>query len=192
MRRAASALVLAVAALAASAAPAWGSAPKLGTMLLSLGQMPAGWTVQPSTSGGLGCLHRVLNPAGSRQTAQAEVTFQASSGLPEVIEKLVSYAVPVEGVFNKVVATLSACKTVSGLSGGAKVTGTVARIAFPTYGDQSVAFGVVLKYKGTTLGEDVVIARQGTILVGLTDGTIGAPNLPQFEHFAKLAVAKVH
>jgi hypothetical protein len=92
-------------------------------MLLSIGQMPTGWSVVNSSgSGGVGCLANTLEPKGIKQTANASVEFEDNGDVPLVNEKLATYTNAKTG-YRKVVANLVACKHFSGLLGGQKVTG---------------------------------------------------------------------
>jgi predicted secreted protein len=72
--------LLGAVATAASASP-----PKLSAMLLSIGQMPTGWSVDNSSGSKmvLGCFTSTfLEPKGIKQTAKATVSFDGNSGLP--------------------------------------------------------------------------------------------------------------
>jgi len=192
-------VVVVVASLVIGVAPAWAAVPshktklpKLKPMLLTVEQMPTGWSQGGSgTGGGIGCLTHIFEPKGIRKTGSASVTYAANAGLPQVTEELATYSGPAKTAFQGIDATLRACKTVKGSSGGSKATGTVGEMSFPKMGDQSAAFEVQLTISGTSANQDVVIARKGSIILGLTDGTLGTPSLTEFEHFAQLALAKV-
>jgi hypothetical protein len=160
-------------------------------MLLTVAQMPTGWSVDSSTGSGVGCLGHTLEPSGIKQTASAAVTFEDNGSLPQVEEKLATYATPASDAFAKVVATLDRCRTVAGNSDGHKVTGTVGQMSFPHYGEQSAAFLVSLTVEGVTADEDVLVVRKGTILVGMTEGAIGSPTLSQFQGFLSKALKRV-
>jgi hypothetical protein len=95
-------------------------------------------------------------------------------------------------VFAKVVATLNACKTLTGTSDGHKVTGTVGAMSFPRYGDESQAFAVSFTISGVTADEDVIVVRKGTILVGVYEGALGSPDLDQFQGFVRKALARIN
>jgi hypothetical protein len=154
--------------------------------------MPTGWTLASSSgSGGVGCLSHVLEPSGTAQTASAEVEFVDNGNLPEVDEKLATYTGGASVAFAKVVAVLDGCKTVSGTENGSKATGTVGQMSFPSYGDESAAFDVNLTIGSISAGEDALVVRKGSVVIGITEGNLGTPDLSQFEHFVALALAKV-
>ncbi len=193
-----SATVAAIAVLGVAAVPAERAvanrnpkAPSLASMLLTVGELPTGWGVDNSTGSGVGCLHAILEPPGVTQTANASVTFADNASLPQVSEKLATYKAPIRNVFATVVGNLDRCRTVKGTSEGNKVTGTVGQMSFPQYGDQSAAFTVSLTVNGVTADEDALIVRKGAIMVGVTEGTLGPPDIVQFQGFVRKALARV-
>jgi hypothetical protein len=178
--------VLGTVATAANASP-----PKLSAVLLSIDQMPMGWTVgPPSGSGHVGCYGSEMEPKGIKQTATAKASFEASSGLPEVVEQLATYT-NAKTAYTKAVASLVACKSFSGTLNGNKTTGMVAQMSFPHYGDTSAAFAVNFTVQGTTVYEDLLIVRKGTIVMGIDEGDLGSVTVSQFQGFVKKAVAKL-
>jgi hypothetical protein len=150
-----------------------------------------GWSVDNTPGSGVGCLHAILEPPGITQTASASVTFADNASLPQITEKLATYKAPIRIVFATVVANLDRCKTVNGTSHGNKATGTVGRMSFPQYGDQSAAFAVSLTVDGTTANADALIVRKGSNVVGVTEGTLGSPPISQFQWFVRQALARV-
>jgi hypothetical protein len=194
LRRVLAGLVAVLVASVASSTTASASTPKLRALLLTAAQMPKGWSADytpPTASGGVGCLHDTFEIRGAHQITAAEVQLSASSGLPQVEEKLVIYSVPAQQAFAKIAGVIGSCKHVSGMSAGSKMTGTVVPLSLPSYGDQSTGFDVIFKYKGLTLDEYILVVRHGDIVLGLTDGALGPPGLSQFEHYAQLALAKL-
>ena len=84
-----------------------------------------------------------------------------------------------------------ACKHFSGESGGQKITGTVGQMSFPHYGDASVAFAVSLTVQGTAFGEDLLIVRAGSIVMGINEADLVSVDVSQFQGFVKKAVKKL-
>jgi hypothetical protein len=164
----------------------------LTSKLLTIGQMPTGWSVTSTpSSGGVGCLSNILNPKGVHQTSAAAVSFQGSGGLPTVEEKLATYSQSATSAFDKVVSALNACRSFTGESDGQKVTGKIGQMSFPSYGNQSEAFAITFADAGQTLHQDALISRSGSIIMGLSEGDTGTVNLAQFEGFAKLALERL-
>jgi hypothetical protein len=187
----ATALIVPAGLLSSFATAASASPPKLSAVLLSIDQMPTGWTVgPPSGSGHVGCYGNEMEPKGIKQTASASASFEASSGFPEVVEKLATYT-NAKTAYTKAVASLVACKSFSGTLNGNKTTGTVAQMSFPHYGDTSEAFAVNFTVQGTTAYEDLLIVRKGTIVMGIDEGNLASVNVGQFQAFVKKAVAKL-
>jgi hypothetical protein len=167
------------------------SAPKLSSELLSVGQMPTGWSVDNSSGGsGIGCLANILEPKGIKQTSHANVDFDDNGNTPLVEEKLSTYS-NAKTAYKKVVATLNDCKHVSGTSGGTKGTGTVGQMSFPHYGNASAAFSVSLVTQGTTYGVDLLIVRKGNIIMGIQEADLPPVDVSQFQGFVVKALAKV-
>lgn len=194
-RTTATVLLVAVSFVASSAdvsAKAGGpKKPTLSSMLLTVAQVPTGWNITSSSGSGIGCLSRVLEPAGIKQTTSAAVEFEDNGTLPQVTEKLATYATAASKVFAKIVSTLNACKTVSGTSDGEKATGTVGAMSLPAYGDQSAAYNASVRIGDATADEDVLVARKGTVLVGMDYGALVTPDLAQFQSFIRKALARI-
>ena len=191
IRKTALALVVLTGLLGTIASPALASPPKLAPMLLSINQMPTGWSVTSASSGHVGCYGNALALKTIKQTATAVVEFQGSSGLPDVGEALATYT-NAKAAYSKIVANLAACKHFSGTANGNKVTGTMGQMSFPRYGNASEAFAVNLTTQGVSSGlEDKLIVRQGSVIMLIQEGNLASVNLRQFKGFVKLAVAKV-
>lgn len=185
------AVILALVAVALGAASAVAGTPKLSSMVLAVGNMPTGWSVDTSPGSGIGCLGRVLEPAGVKQTASASVEFDYNTSAPYFTEKLATYSISASQAYQKVVATLNRCKTVSASLGGHKVSGTVGALSFPHYGSASAAWAVSLNYQGLSFGEDVVVVCKSGELVGFAEADYGSPDLDQFQGLIGKGLAKI-
>jgi len=181
-------------------APAKSSAPsspsrhanssKLGSMLLSIGQFPNGWSVDNSSSSGsgsAGCLASLQHLNG-HQTQMAEVSF-TEGGLPDVDEKLQSFQ-SAKTAFNEITAIIAHCPRFKGTSDGSTVVGSIGAMSFPHLGDQSAAYASSITIQGVTAGDDMVYARKGSVVMELQLVDI-SPDPSQLEQFAKKAAAKL-
>jgi hypothetical protein len=178
--------LLGTVATAVSASPS-----KLSTVLLSIGEMPIGWVVDSSSgSGGIGCLSTLMEPKGVQQTAKAGALFENNGNVPGVDEAVATYTNAATG-YNKIVASLTACKRLSGKLGGQKITGTLAQMSFPGYGNASEAFEARFTVYGATLGGDIVIVRKASIVMALAEADFVSVNVSQFQGFVNEAVAKL-
>jgi hypothetical protein len=170
------------------------SAPKLSSELLSVGQMPTGWSVDnSSSSGGVGCYNStIMEPKGVTQTAKTEVQFQSSgaTGLPSIAEKLATYS-NTSTAYKKIVTTITNCKSFSGKYQGSKMDGTVGQMSFGTYGTSSAAFAVDFTVAGTAVYEDLLMIRKGDVVMSIDEGNLSPVNVKQFQGFVVKALAKV-
>jgi len=161
--------------------------PKLSSELLSIGQMPTGWSIyHQAPGGGTGCLANVLEPKGIKPTSYAKVAFEDNGNTPLLEEAVATYS-NATTAYKKIAATLTNCKSVRG--NGA--TGTVGQMSFPHYGTTSVAFSVSLVAQGTTIGEEFLIVRKGNVVMGMAEADFPPVDVSQFQGFVVEALAKV-
>jgi hypothetical protein len=199
MRRIAVAVFIA-AAVGVTSSAAWASpvartskTPKLSAMLLTIGQMPTGWSVDNSaTSGaGAGCFTSNFEPKGVTQTGSVSVAFAGGGNLPELDEGLKTFS-DAKTAYQKILGNLASCKRFSGTVGGQKITsGTAGQMSFPHYGNASQAFAVDFTVDGTTLYEDLLFVLKDNIAMAIDEGDLSSVNLGQFESYVAKAVAKV-
>lgn len=168
------------------------STPKLSSELLSVSQMPTGWNVDNSSSGGsgVGCLSKILEPKGIKQISHASVDFDNSGNTPFVDEKLSTYS-NAKTAYTQIIAALNDCKHVSGTSGGAKTTGSVGQMSLPHYGNASAAFSISLVIQGTTIGDDLLIVREGNVVMGIQEADLPPVDVSQFQGFVVKALSKL-
>ena len=166
------------------------STPNLSAKLLSIGQMPTGWAVYNEPSNGLGCLANILEPKGIKQTASASVEFENNGSVPAVVERLSTFA-NATTAYQKIVANLAGCKHLSGTTNGQKFSGTVGQASFPHYGNASAAFEATFTIQGESLGEDILIVRKGSIVMGIAEGDYPPVDVSQFQGFVAKAIKKL-
>jgi hypothetical protein len=167
--------------------------PNLTPDLLTLSDMPTGWSVDNSPSPdstGPACLKPLKDHTGSN--AHATVSFNGgASGIPAIVENLGHFPSGASAALARFDQAINSCKTLSITSGGQTLSGTIGAMSFPQLGDESHAYQASLTYKGFTLGYDVIIARHGDTAMSLTYGDLGSPDLTQVQQFATKAIAKV-
>ena len=166
------------------------STPNLSAKLLGIGQMPTGWAVYNEPSNGLGCLASILEPKGIKQTASASVEFENNGNVPAVVERLATFSNAKTG-YQKIVANLNACKRLSGTTGGQKFSGTVGQASFPHYGNASAAFEASFTIQSESIAEDIVIVREGSIVMGIDEGDLPPVDTSQFQGFIAKALKKL-
>jgi len=172
-------------------ASAFASTPRLSAELLSVNQMPVGWSVDNSSSGSdVGCLANILEPKSIGQTSHASVFFAGNGNIPVIEEALATFT-NAKTAYKKIVTTLNTCKRISGTRGGVKGTGTVGQMSFPHYGNASAAFSVSLVTQGMTIGEDVLVVRKGNVVMGIIEADVPPVDVSQFQGFTVKALANV-
>lgn len=147
------------------------TATKLSSELLTLKQMPAGWTASSTTDEGLGCLHDLLEPSGVKQTHASQAYFLGTvDELPRFDEKVATY-VNAKAAYKKIIATINACHTTDGLVNGVMVTGTVAPMSFTRFGNASASYAMVDTDVRGTLRYDYTIVRKGSVIAAFLEGS---------------------
>jgi hypothetical protein len=184
-------------ALTLTAAAPSSATPHLASELLSVTQMPKGWSVQsPSGNVNAGCLTNVvglsnfLEAKGVTQTARAKIFIEDNESVPMVAEMLATYSDPI-AAYTKIVGTLAICKRVNGQIFGVNVTGTMKKWTFAHFASSSAAFVAHTSIMGTTFDEDVIIMRKGNVVMGIIEGGLPLVNARQFQGFVVKALAKV-
>lgn len=164
---------------------------QLRSKLLTLSNLPTGWTVDNSSSGGGavsgGCL------AGVKQAPKSErkVTASFENGqLPQLEEELVS-GHTATSAYNRLNKVLARCKHFSETSNGETLAFTVGAMSFPPIGDGSSAYGVTFSVKGINAGADFVLFKVGSVAGVIEYADIGQPDPGQLQAFVTEAVNKV-
>ncbi len=176
--------------LASSAATL--SEAQLSTELLTVTQMPVGWTVSnPGTSDGVGCVHALLEPKGVEQTHSAQVYFLGTvDKLPRFDEKIATYS-KVAVAYDKIIARINACHKLTGTFDGLKVKGTVGPVAFERVGNASASYAMTITDKRGTLHYDYLITRKGSVLAAFLEGSYPEVIPSEFQSLVNAGVKKL-
>jgi hypothetical protein len=192
--RHASILGLVIAALIlADPYPAGASArSQLRAKALSVSNLPAGWSVEISTSSGgvtgSACLEH-FKQARPHDT-RIKVSFVDGTVFPALSEELES-GPNVSSAYGKFVASLDSCQKFTFSEGGNTYHGTVGAMSFPTVGTRSRAYSIDVTIEGVAIGIDIVGFRVGRLEGDVIYGTVGTPDLGPFQSFVNEAIAKV-
>jgi hypothetical protein len=175
-----------------AAGVAGASGVALSTQLLSVSQLPSGWSVASDTGNtGAGCLANLLEPSGIAQTQVSEVYFVHSGNLPFLDEKVATYS-SVKKAFTKIASTIAGCHHPSGPYKGYQFTGTVTKWSYPTQGSASIAYHMVFTTTThLTVYYDYVIARKKNAIVAVLEGGYPDVSSSQFSGLVHKALAKV-
>jgi hypothetical protein len=157
---------------------------------LSLSDMPTGWSVDNSSSGGVttsGCLHALKTSAKSVVRVSAAYDDGSTPAVQEVLE-VGRGASARYREFNK---ELSGCKSISFTSNGQTISGTVGAMSFPEVGSRSTAFSITLTVQGINIGVDYVIFEVGQYAGAVGYEDIGQPDVTQVHEFVTEAINKI-
>lgn len=175
-------------------ATAAASTADLTSSLLTVDDMPAGWTTTPPSadSGGVASCSALDNRSWQQLPNRAEADFQGSSLGPFLAEKLVSgTAAQISAAWSAFAQATAQCSSFSTKSSdGTTQKFTLSGLSFPSYGDATYAFAVTVSNSGLNASGDVVIVRKGAELVEVMALAIGNLPVSLVEQAVSKAVAK--
>jgi uncharacterized lipoprotein YehR (DUF1307 family) len=171
--------------------------PDLNAELLSISDLPAGWSVEPSsgsTSTTPQCLANIKTDV--KATSKAEATFVGGSNGVPILDELLGYEPgQAQSVMTFFSHALSGCGQISITSGGQTLTGTVGAMSFPAVADQSSAYQMNLSgtFSGVSLtfGIDLIAFRKADTVALILYGDLGTPDISALENFVQHAAAKL-
>lgn len=163
---------------------------------LSLNDMPTGWSVDNSSSGGTsnlgGCLKSLATPSRiPKGLVRVQVKYVDES-VPALQENLIS-GKDARQRFQKEVTILNGCKSISFTSSdGTQVTGTVGAMSFPNVGASvpTNAFALNFTAKGISIGADIVLFRVGQLFGDVLYEDF-SPDASTLQGFVTAAVNKI-
>jgi hypothetical protein len=165
----------------------------LQSQLLTLAEMPAGWSVDNTSTSGVsikGCDTQVFES----QPNKAKAAFQGgASGYPATQETIVGYpADQAKADYTRVLNHFNACKSFTITYQGKGYSGTVGAMSLgQSYGDQSAAWQFSLDVSGLTLGVDSVLVLKGNENMGFSYEDLGTPDLATVQGLVAKATAKL-
>lgn len=136
------------------------------------------------------CLKRMQAVATTAQEAHADFVKGADfPALSQVIGRYDSSGVALDK-FQQASALLTGCGDISFDSDGTHITGTIAEMSFPAFGDHSRAWRIQLTAQGVDVGVDTVLIQKGAEmeLIGLLDLN---PSTDDLQSFCRTAAAKL-
>lgn len=171
--------------------------PNLQTQLLTVSDLPAGWSIDnsgSSSSSTPACLKPLKGTNGGKGHVSANFQ-EGANGLPSLQEALTYFPGTAPQELAMLARTLNSCGEIKFSASGHTYTGTVGQLSVPTLGDQSEAYQLALTAKAdgvtVTIGLDLLAIREGSTVIGLIYGDLGTPDIGQFQQLAIKAVAKV-
>jgi pimeloyl-ACP methyl ester carboxylesterase len=168
------------------------TARQLRGRLLSVADLPAGWSSAATSSNAVKltntpCLSSLAkHPKGwSYQT----VGFVEGKSIPNVGEVLATGA-QVGQVWQRFGDALARCRSATLLLGGTKVSATVRPFPFPRLGRSSSAYAWAFTVAGIRIGFDLVLFQTSRYGGYLSYADVGTPLKSTVEAFAQAAVAR--
>jgi hypothetical protein len=165
--------------------------------LLALSDLPTGWAIDNSDSGGDGddsdepsCLAGLDKSITAE--GQAQIQFQFDGSIPELSQAIGTFgsSAAASTAFKAGSASLDSCTDLSFTTGGQTIQGTIAPLSFEKIGDQAKAWAMTFAANGISVGFDIVVFQKGSTLEELGLGDIGTPNLTDLTTYCDKALAK--
>lgn len=169
------------------------STADLRSQLLSVSDLPTGWSVDSSSSddsAAPACLRQVK--AITHTAERAEAYFIKGTDLPTLGDSIGNYAsaAVARQKFTSATAILNACRDISFDLNGTHITGSLGAMSFPKFGDQSAAWQMTLSAEGETAGGDAVLIQKGQEMTLLLLLDL-SPSTDDLQAFCTTAVAKL-
>ena len=163
---------------------------QLKTKVLSISNLPAGWSVNndsSSGSGDQGCLSAVRNPP--KHELKASASF--AQGTAPILDEVLGAGSGSKKTYSTLHRVLSSCKTYTATDNGQSETVHVGAMSFPPVGQQSSAYALTLTVDGINLGGNIVLFKVDGITGAVVYADIGTPDISQTEAFVTEAVDKI-
>jgi hypothetical protein len=163
---------------------------ELKSKLITVSQLPSGWSIDNSSSSGStsgGCFANTKHIETRGGDVETSASFE-NGNLPDFTEEIAGGR-SLASNFTKMEKYLNGCKKASFTDSGTTYSATVGAMSFPTVGSRSAAYQVSFSIKGITVGIDIVIFQATSSIGGvLLYDDLGQPDVGQLENFAKLAL----
>jgi hypothetical protein len=163
--------------------------------LLTVTDLPPGWTVANTGNGSAGggaptnsCLSGVHRPP--KGSKKATVTFEREGTVPFLAELLATGRCMLDQ-YRKILTAVAKCKSLRITDSGKRISASMGQMSFPRLGTTSIAYSLAFMITGVHAGFDLVLFRAKSYVGFVEFGGIGTPKITTVEAFTKEAVAKV-
>jgi pimeloyl-ACP methyl ester carboxylesterase len=189
--RAGALAVLTVTAALASGCGGSSVASTLQGRLLSIADLPAGWSATPAHSQSvqttMPCLSSVpVNPKG---WTYATAGFVQGTSIPTLGEELVT-GPQAQRMRQSLDRALARCRTATITIAGTKAKATINHLSFPQVAGTADAYVWAFTFAGIRIGFDLVQFNAGMYTGYLTYADLGPPTVATVKAFVNAAVAK--
>jgi pimeloyl-ACP methyl ester carboxylesterase len=167
------------------------TAGALQDRLLSVADLPAGWSAAPSNPQGVqtnaSCLSGL--PANPKGWTYATAGFVEGTSIPALGEVLAT-GPQAQPMWQHLARALARCRTATLTIAGTKAKATVRPLSFPRVAGTSAAYAWAFTIAGIQIGFDLVLFTAGTYAGYLTYSDLGPPAVATVQAFVHAAVAK--
>ncbi len=184
-------LALAIAAFLTSGCAGGSPASTLAGRLLSVADLPAGWSAAPTNSSTV----QTSAPCLSNLTANPQGPTFASAGFVQgtsipVLGEALSAGPRAQQRWQSLNQALARCRSATITVAGTKAAVAIAPLPFPRVGSASAAYAWTFTVEGIRFGADLILFQAGTYAGYLVYSDLGSPATATVEAFADAAVAK--
>jgi pimeloyl-ACP methyl ester carboxylesterase len=182
---------LAVLALAALLTSGCGGPSALQSRLLSVTDLPAGWSAAPANSDAVQtnapCLSSLS--ANQRGWTYASTAFVQGTAIPAAGEVLAA-GPQAHQLWQRLDRTLAGCRTATITIAGTKAVAAIRPLSFPRTAGAFAAYAWTFTVAGIRIGVDMVLFDAGTYQGYLTCSDLGTPATATMRAFTGAAAAK--
>ena len=183
-------LALLVAALALAACGSSGGGSGVSSRLLSLSDLPAGWSAAGTSPVKLTrapCLSGLARHP--RHSSYESAAFVEGTSIPNFGEVLASGS-GVSRAWAQLEHALGGCHSATLRIGPLRTHATIRPLGFPRIGRRSLAYSWTIVIAGITITSDLVVFQAGRLVGYISYADLGKPPLATVAAFARAAAAK--
>jgi hypothetical protein len=168
----------------------------VNSQLLTLADLPAGWSVDnsgSSTGSIQGCDLKGLD-LKSQESARAEAAYKMGTSVPSIDETIAAFSTAerAKNTYTEGTQVIDACKTFTITDSGQKYSGDVGQLSLgASYGDQTKAYQFTVGVQGFNLGIDLVAVLKGSEVMVFGYAELGTPDLATVNSLVAKATAKL-
>jgi len=169
------------------------SKAKLRSLLLTVSDLPSGWSIDNSSSNGNGptpsCLsaYEHLRPNLTR----ADVEFWQDGSAPVFLEGVVAGGDDAHLYYARATKALAGCSSISFTTQGLTLHGHMTGLSVPKVGNESRAYAFRFTFQGIPLFMDIDILRQGELVGTTIFVDLGSSESGTFTQLTREAVNKL-
>jgi hypothetical protein len=172
------------------AVPAGAATGVLRAKVLKVSELPKGWLAAgASTTALFGCPASSF-PTHSSAKVAAGFTYLTPKSFPLLTEVLATFSSSTTA-YNALEGGLAGCAHVSGTLNGKTLSGTVTKMAFTKYGNQSTAFVGRISVGGSPIVVYVLVVRKSKELMEIEEANFTSLSLSGFRSIAATAATKL-